>query len=307
MRDLAGIAADEVRVVDLRLVRGSRLDTTDLDALLGTVSRLVRDDGLAGVVVTTGSVTLEELASLLATCVPAVKPIVVTGATRNADEPEWDGGRNLRTAMAVAGARELASAGTVVAFADEVHSALVVRKAPRGDTVGFESPGLGPIATVESGAVVVHRRLAPIPALGVDRLSRAAVPIWTVGVADAAGALRHAVAGAEGLVLVGFPHLEIGLPAAVLGAARDLMERGVPVVYTSRFGALSREAVAREEPRFLVTAALAPAKARLALMATPPTAEGTGRLRSLLDRIDRVVEEAAMQGDTRFEPTEVMP
>lgn len=295
---LARIPVDDVAFTDLRLARGSRLDVSDLDALLVTVHGLVADPHVAGVVVTTGSVTLEELAFLMAVSVPSTKPIVVTGATRNADEPEWDGGTNLHTAFAAARAVVLERAGVTVAFDGELHSALVARKVPRGLGVGFESPDVGPVAVVENETVTVRRRIPPVDGLGTARLGRREVPIWYVGAADSGLALRSIAASVDGLVLVGFPHLEIGLPAPVLRVAREVADRGVPVVYTSRFGRLSRRQVAGEEPSFLVVSSLSPAKARLAVMAAPSTAAGRARLQSLFEQIDEAVAQPAQGAGT---------
>jgi L-asparaginase/Glu-tRNA(Gln) amidotransferase subunit D len=89
---------------------------------------LARQD-VSGVVVTHGTDTMEESAFLADLIVDSEKPIVFTGAQRNADEPDSDGPRNLADAIRIA-ASELQGLGAtflrsvVDAFPYRIHTVL---------------------------------------------------------------------------------------------------------------------------------------------------------------------------------------
>ncbi len=90
-------------------------------------AKQVTDAG-EGVVITTGTDTLEELAVLCALLHDAEAPIVLTGANRPASRPGADGPANLLDAVTVAGAGDSAGLGTTVVFGGEIHAAMTVRK-----------------------------------------------------------------------------------------------------------------------------------------------------------------------------------
>src|SRR5205085_1097553 len=76
-----------------------------------------------GVVITTGTDTLEELAVLCAMLHDGEAPIVLTGANRPGSSPGADGPANLLDAVAAAGAAPTDSAGGLLARASGGHGA----------------------------------------------------------------------------------------------------------------------------------------------------------------------------------------
>ncbi|MGH2893951.1 MAG: asparaginase, partial [Solirubrobacteraceae bacterium] len=94
---------------------------------------LVRQAGAAaargdGVVITTGTDTLEELAMLGAMTYGGDAPIVFTGANRPASAPGADGPANLLDAVALAASPDGAGLGAVVVFGGEILAATSARK-----------------------------------------------------------------------------------------------------------------------------------------------------------------------------------
>src|SRR5437660_8569839 len=81
-----------------------------------------------GVVITTGTDTMEELAAACAFLHGADAPIVLTGANRPGSHPGADGPANLLDAVAAAGSRGLEGSGVLVVFGGEIHAGLSVRK-----------------------------------------------------------------------------------------------------------------------------------------------------------------------------------
>jgi L-asparaginase len=183
-----------------------------------------------GVVITTGTDTMEEVAVLCAFLHGADAPIVVTGANRPGSSPGADGPANLLDAVVLAGTPAAAGLGVVVAFGGEIHAAMTVRKIDSTGPTAFGSPTAGPLGRIVERRVWLHAmplRPAPLP---VARLAHR-VAVVATGLGDDGALLRHASRSADGVVLValGAGHL----PPAVLGELRAAAER-VPVVITCR-------------------------------------------------------------------------
>ncbi|MGA2925341.1 MAG: asparaginase [Solirubrobacteraceae bacterium] len=183
-----------------------------------------------GVVVTSGTDTLEELAVLCALLHRAPAPIVLTGANRPASRPGADGAANLLDAVAVAGAAATAELGAVVVFGGEVHAAMSVRKVDSTGPAAFGSPITGPLGRVVEGRVWLAARPVRPAALTVARLA-GRVDVITATLGDDGALLRESAANADGIVLVAFGagHLSPTLATELRRAAARL-----PVVITCR-------------------------------------------------------------------------
>ena len=225
-----GLAATDLEVVGVRNLPGAALGLDD--ALAVARAAVAAADGGRGVVVTSGTDTIEELAVLVDLMHDAEPPVVVTGAIRPASAAGADGPVNLLQAVAVAGADAAAGLGAVVLFAGQVHAARFVRKADSTGPTAFASPQTGPIGYVEEDRVAIlvrpPRRSSPLAVAHLD----ARVPVVGTGLGDDGALVDLAVeAGCDGLVVValGAGHL----PPPVLEAVERAAAR-VPVVATAR-------------------------------------------------------------------------
>jgi L-asparaginase len=183
-----------------------------------------------GVVVTTGTDTLEELAALCSLIHGGERPIVLTGANRPGGAPGADGPANLIDSVALAGSDAAAGLGAIVVFGGEIHAAMTVSKVDSTGPAAFGSPAAGPLGRVVEGRVWLHARpLRPEPLPVADLDHRVEIVTATLG-ADGS-LLGHAAATSDGVVLVAFGagHLSPGLLAELRGAAQH-----VPVVVTCR-------------------------------------------------------------------------
>lgn len=183
-----------------------------------------------GVVITTGTDTIEEVAVLCALLHVGETPVAITGANRPATAPGADGPANLLDAVAVAGSAATEGLGTVVVFGGEIHDAMTVSKVDSTGPAAFGSPVAGPLGRVVERRVWLHARpVRPAP-LPVEALTHR-VEIISPGMGDDGALLRQASAGADGIVLValGAGHLSPALLAALREAAARL-----PVVLTCR-------------------------------------------------------------------------
>ena len=196
------------------------------DALAVARAAVAAASSGSGVVLTTGTDTLEELAVLIDAMNGAEAPIALTGAIRPASAPGADGPANLVDAVALAGA---GPGGTYAVFAGEVHGAREVRKSDSTSPRAFSSPRSGPLGFVAEGRVDL-RAAAPRPApLAVERLDFA-VPIVPTWLGDDGSLLRAALdlrPDALVLVALGAGHV----PPAVLAV---LKEAACPVAVALR-------------------------------------------------------------------------
>ncbi len=187
-------------------------------------------DGGEGVVLTTGTDTMEEVAMVCALTYGGEAPIVITGANRPGSAPGADGPANLLDAIILARASASASLGVVVAFGGEVHAATTVRKVDSTGPVAFGSPTAGPLGRIVEGRVWLHaipRRPTPMP---VTRLEHRVATVNT-GIGDDGAILAHAAQTYDGVVLVALGAGHLSQP--VLHELRAAAER-VPVLITCR-------------------------------------------------------------------------
>ncbi|GAA4891772.1 hypothetical protein GCM10023237_07270 [Streptomyces coeruleoprunus] len=228
-----GVPGVTVELSDVRRLPSSSLSFDDLAELAGRIDEASAD--ASGVVVVQGTDTLEETAFLLDLLCAARTPIVLTGAMRRPGTPGEDGPANLAAALAVAadpGCRDL---GVLVVFADEIHSARLVRKTHTTSVATFASPGAGPLGVVVEG----RPRLLLRPARRVvARPLRLRTPVRV--------ALAELTLGDRGELLDGVEDRFDGLVVAAFGAGHAptwLVERltalaaRIPVVLASRTGA----------------------------------------------------------------------
>jgi L-asparaginase len=204
-----------------------------LGQALGIASRAAEAASAGeGVVITSGTDTLEELAVLCAVVNDTPMPVVLTGANRPASRPGSDGGANLVDAVAVAGAPRVQDVGALVVFAGEIHAAMTVRKVDSTGPAAFGSPITGPSGRVVEGRVWLHGgSLRPAPLMIRSEGLAHRVEILTATLGGDGELLAHVSATADGVVVVAFGagHLSPSL----LHALRDAASR-VPVVVTCR-------------------------------------------------------------------------
>ncbi len=183
-----------------------------------------------GVVITTGTDTLEELAALCAMLHGGEAPIVLTGANRPASSPGADGPSNLLDALSLAASSAAEGLGAVVAFGGEIHAAMTVRKVDSTGPAAFGSPTTGPLGRILEGRVWLSARPVRTTPLEVERLEHR-VAIVTATLGDDGELLGEVAAGHDGVVLVAFGagHLSPG----ALSELRAAVER-IPVVVTCR-------------------------------------------------------------------------
>jgi L-asparaginase len=205
------------------------------------INELFRDDpGLAGVVVTSGTDTLEETAYFLHLTVRDPRPVVVVGAMRNPSTIGYEGAANLLEAFRVAGDPASRGKGALVVMNDEINSAREVTKTNAVRLQTFETPGYGVLGVVDRDRVVYYRDTlkrhtadSEFDVFAIDELPR--VDIFLVYQGATGDIIEDAVAhDARGIVIAGAG------AGATSGTQRDginaALEAGVFVVTATRTG-----------------------------------------------------------------------
>ena len=189
---------------------------------------------VSGVVVTHGTDTMEETAYLIDLLHHDERPVVFTGAQRNAAEPDADGPRNLTDAVRLAASPQAHGLGAAIAFSGGVESARDAAKVHTTAPRAFASPGRGPLGEVNDRAIHIFRSrvrsesLAGEPPGSLPRVDL--VKLYAGADGTAVRAFREA--GAAGIALEAF-----GIGNAnheVLAEVRQTVDSGVPVMVVSR-------------------------------------------------------------------------
>lgn len=229
------------------------------------------DADLAGVVVTSGTDTLEETAYFLDLTVRTDKPVVVVGSMRNPNALGYEGFANLLEGYRVAADPRSRGKGVLVVLNDEINSARDVTKtdAHRLDT--FQSRTYGILGVVDSDRIVYYRDVvkrhagtSEFDVSAIDELPRVEVVMTYQG---ATGDVIKAMVdqGAKGIVIA----------AAGAGATsgtqdegiRYAIEKGVFIVITTRTGGGRIASRSSSSARLQIQGEdLAPIKARILLM-----------------------------------------
>ena len=194
---------------------------------------------LQGIVVTHGTDTMEETAYFLDLTVASCRPVIVTGAMRQATAIGADGPANLFDAIATAASASAGRRGTMVLLNDEIFAARDVTKIHTTRPDAFDARTRGPLGDVTRGVEFYHpaprtacesAEFELSPATAFPRVDIVYVHIG----ADSVIVDALVNAGTKGIVVAS---AGAGATTPALGAAlRRARTRGVAIVSSSRTG-----------------------------------------------------------------------
>ncbi|MBW7455168.1 asparaginase [Paenibacillus sepulcri] len=200
-----------------------------------------------GVVVTSGTDTMEDIAYFLDLTVQSEKPVVITGAMRPWDVIGTDAPANLYNAIKLAASGKTKWFGTVLMLNDIVQAARDVTKtnAQRLDT--FQSPVLGALGYIDQDNISIYRAPGRVSKAGkpewktpfdLTKISKTDLPQVEIAYAyqDAgAGAINGFIAdGAKGIVTAGTG--AGGISPKMSAARSEAIKKGILFVTTTRTG-----------------------------------------------------------------------
>ncbi|MCJ7668086.1 MAG: asparaginase [Anaerolineae bacterium] len=206
--------------------------TTDfIFKLSQRVKEIMAADEVIGVVITHGTNVMEETAYLLDLVVDTEKPIVLTGAMRNASQVGYDGIANLKASIRVATSSEARDLGALVVMNDEIHAARYVTKTHTQALNTFQSPSWGPLGRVDGDRVVIGKRVKrehiPCQRLAAD------VPLMKLAVGLDERFLSQAIERrADGAVIEALGGGRV--PPWWMPSIKEAINRGLVVVIASR-------------------------------------------------------------------------
>jgi len=210
--------------------------------LAGRVNELfAKDKELAGIVVTSGTDTLEETAFFLHLTVKDARPVVVVGSMRNPSTLGYEGAANLLEGVRVAASPAARGKGVLVVLNDEINSARDVTKTDALRLQTFRSPTHGLLGIVDRDKVAIfrdilqrHTHKSEFDVRSLKTLPRVdVVMVYQGATGDVIKALVDL--GAKGLVMAG---AGAGAMSGTQGEGIDYAaEKGVFVVTATRTGA----------------------------------------------------------------------
>ena len=167
------------------------------------------DPGVAGIVITHGTNTLEETAYFLNLTVKHDRPVVLVGAQRPATAISADGPLNLLSAVRTAGAPVSRGKGVLVVMNDEINGARDVTKSNTFRAEAFRSGELGFLGYVDPDQVVFYRQStkrhtaqSEFDVSGIKELPRVDI-LNSYVEPDLTAVKALAAAGARGIVYAG--------------------------------------------------------------------------------------------------------
>lgn len=203
-------------------------------------ARFKSDAELAGVVVTSGTDTLEELAYFLHLTVRDERPVVVVGSMRNPSTLGYEGAANLEDGFVAAAHPQSRGMGTVVVLNDEINSARDVTKNDALSLDTFGSGRYGVLGVVDGSGVAYYRKplrrhsaASEFDVTAIKELPRVDVVMTYQG---ATGDVINAMvdAGAKGVILA---TAGAGATSGTQGTGISYaVGKGVFVVTTTRTG-----------------------------------------------------------------------
>lgn len=247
------------------------------------INTLYREDAaLAGIVVTSGTDTLEELAYFLNLTVRDERPVAVVGSMRNPSTLGYEGAANLLEGFRVAADPASRGRGVLVVLNDEINAAREVTKTDALRLQTFQTRGYGILGVVDSDRVAFYRRVerrhtsaSEFDVFAITELPRVDVLLTYQGAPG--DLIRAAVdAGAEGIVLA---TAGAGATSGTQGEGMQYAStKNIPVVITTRAGAgrISGGGGTR-----IAGEDLAPIKARILLMLGLATSKDPAELRRM--------------------------
>lgn len=237
------------------------------------VNVLLAQSDVDGIVVTHGTDTIEETAYFLNLVVKSTKPVVIVGAMRPSTAISADGPVNLYNATTLAGSKNAAGKGVLVALNDQINAGRDVTKANTSTADTFRTPDLGFLGYMQDNKAHFYR--APIrrhtaetefDIAALDSLPRVDI-VYGYANASRVPVDAFVAAGAKGLVNAGVG--DGSVHKDVLPGLVDARQKGVVIVRSARVGSgiVARNGEVNDDKKdFVVSDTLNPQKARILLM-----------------------------------------
>ena len=205
----------------------------DMLSLAQLTDSFLHKDEVDGVVITHGTDTIEESAYFLDLYVETKKPVVFTGSMRSFSELGYDGLSNLVSSIRVAACNDSSGKGVLLVMNDEINAASEVTKTHTLALDTFKSMEFGPIGIVDEENVLyyhdAHHKQVSLKPLALN----SSVEIVKAYSGSSSLILNLLIEhGIKGIVIEALGRGNV--PPMMLGGIQSAIEKGIPVVLTSR-------------------------------------------------------------------------
>src|SRR5690625_2417334 len=227
-----------IEIHSLLQIDSSTITAAQQVEIVNAARQLLTRSDIDALVITHGTDSLVETATLLQFCLKSSKPVVLVGAMRPASALSADGPLNLYQAVLVATHADAHNLGVLVVMQDNIHSARFVRKSHSSKPDAFTSPDTGPLGVICDGIIYIgctprraHTTHSPFSLSAGDILP--AVDI-IYDHPNANPALYQASKDSQraGVVIAGMGNGH--LSAAARAGAIELQQAGIPVIRASQ-------------------------------------------------------------------------
>ncbi|MBU2444900.1 MAG: asparaginase [Bacteroidetes bacterium] len=222
----------DIEIYDFGKYPGPHMTLELMMNLKNIVNSIITREDVEGIIITHGTDTLEETAYLLDLTTNSTKPIVVTGAMRNASEPNWDGERNLVDSIDVVLNENCHNLGVLVCLNSEINAASEVTKIFSDEVDTFKSLDFGALGFVGGGKIVLNRIPRRREYISSDRIEGNIDLILVHADMSEKFFKFSADSGIKGVVVEA---LGVGnVPPKAFDGIKYIREKNIPVVLTSR-------------------------------------------------------------------------
>ncbi len=186
---------------------------------------------LAGIVVTHGTGLLDEASYFVDLALDEPRPVVFTGAARNASIWDTDGPRNILGATRVAASPAARDMGVLVCLNDQIHAARDAVKRHANSVEAYMSGDHGLLGNAYYDTVRFHRKPLRRPRFSVEKIDPRVEIVMMYSESDGRFVQTCIDTGVSGIVIQGVNtgNVNTGLHKAILKA----LDAGIAVVLTT--------------------------------------------------------------------------
>lgn len=173
VKDIPGLdALGKIEVEDIANIPSDYVGPEIWKKMSIRLNDFLAEKDIQGAVITHGTDTLEETAYFLDLTISSPKPVVFTGAQRNASEWDCDGPRNLLNAVRIVTENEAVGMGIMVSLNGQICAARDATKTHTHEVETFNSGPIGFLGEIVNEKVKFYRkplrRLQPFPVENMD-------------------------------------------------------------------------------------------------------------------------------------------
>ena len=222
----------DIETIDFANIPSPHMTPNHMMDLAKIVKENIDREDLTGIVITHGTDTLEETAYFLDLMIKSEKPVIVVGSMRNNSDLGYDGAANISSAIYTACSPEAKNKGVLVVMDDEIHAAQYVTKMNTVKTDTFKSPEFGPVGILSNKKVIFYMEGLKKEHIDTDKIENKVALVKSVAGMDSDVLDFYIEKGYKGIVVEA---LGCGnVPPAMLDGVKRVIDKGIPLVLTSR-------------------------------------------------------------------------